>query len=249
MTHKIDTAVILAAGLGSRLKERTKEMPKAFLEIDGKTLIERSIKNLIAQGITKIIIGTGYLNHFFDDLKLKYPQITTYKNDDYAQTGSMYTLYNLRHLIKSDFLLLEGDLLYEKAALQHILTNSNLDVILASGKTYSNDEVYIEASDEWFLKNMSKNKNELNHISGELVGINKISKSTFDKMCAYCDKQYAKNDYGMHYEDNFVGIAQEVNIFIQKIEDLAWCEIDDADHLSRALNQVYPEILKNDNAF
>ena len=47
MGMMIDTAVILAAGLGSRLKERTKEMPKAFLEIDGFTLIERSINNLL----------------------------------------------------------------------------------------------------------------------------------------------------------------------------------------------------------
>lgn len=242
MSQKVETAVILAAGLGSRLKERTKEMPKAFLEVDGYALIHRSIKQLLKAGITKIIIGTGYLNHFFDDLKNTYPEIKTCRNTDYATTGSMYTLYNLRHLLDTDFLLLEGDLLYEPLALTSLLTDSNKDIILASGKTNSNDEVYIEANNNWHLVNMSKKVAELNHISGELVGISKISIATFKSMCEYAKSQYDLGNKEIHYEDDFVGISKEVNILIKKVEDLVWCEIDDENHLQRALVEVYPKI-------
>ncbi len=246
MKEGITTAVILAAGLGSRLKDRTKEKPKAFLEIDGKTLIQRSIDNLLSHGVTKIIIGTGYLNEFFDDLKKQYPMIETCRNDDFAETGSMYTLYNLRYLIDSDFLLLEGDLLYEKEALHSLITDNKKDIILASGKTGSNDEVYIEADTHWNLVNMSKVVAELSDISGELVGISKISLPTFKMMCRYASDRYAEGDKGIHYEDDFVGISTKTNLHIKKIEDLAWCEIDDENHLNRAINLVYPKIQKRD---
>lgn len=246
MSSKIETAVILAAGLGSRLKDRTKEKPKAFLEIDGKPLIIRSIENLLEIGFKKIIIGTGYLNEFFDNLKTTYPEIITLRNDDFAETGSMYTLYNLKSIINTDFILLEGDLLYEKASLSYLLNDPYPDIILASGRTNSNDEVYIEANNNDYLVNMSKKTAELDRISGELVGISKISYDTFKVMCDYAKKRYGSGDREFHYEDDFVGISQTKNIFIKKIDDLAWCEIDDEDHLNRALSSVYPLIKERD---
>ena len=242
MNQKVHTAVILAAGLGSRLKERTKEMPKAFIEVDGIALIHRSIQQLLKSGINKIIIGTGYLNHFFDDLKNSYPEIETCKNNDYESTGSMYTLYNLKHLLDTDFLLLEGDLLYEPLALETLIKDSDRNIILASGQTKSNDEVYIEANDKWHLVNMSKKIGELNHVSGELVGISKVSIDTFKSMCSYAQKQYDEDNKEIHYEDDFVGISKDIDILIKKVDGLAWCEIDDEDHLQRALTQVYPKI-------
>lgn len=242
----IKTAVILAAGLGSRLKERTKEQPKAFLTIDGKTLIERSVERLLDAGIEKIIIGTGYLNEHFDALKEKYPMIHTVRNDDFASTGSMYTLYNMRDHIDDNFLLLEADLLYEKDALSMIIEDSHADVILASGKTNSNDEVYIEANNSQHLVNMSKEVTDLKHISGELVGINKLSLGTLTTMCSFAQSVYSKGDYSIHYEDTCVGISTEKAIFILKVDDLAWCEIDDESHLNRALKIVYPRIVKKE---
>ncbi len=96
---RVDTAVILAAGMGTRLKGHTQEKPKGFLEIDGDSLIERSIKHLLDHGISRIVIGTGYFHEHFDELKNKFPGITTLRNVDYATTGSMYTLYVVRDLV------------------------------------------------------------------------------------------------------------------------------------------------------
>ena len=59
-------------------------------------------------------------------------------------TGSMYTLYVVRDLVKGPFLLLESDLLYDPAALNICYLIPDEDIILASGKTHSGDEVYIQ---------------------------------------------------------------------------------------------------------
>ena len=239
----VRTAVILAAGLGSRLKDRTIEIPKGFLKIDGISMIERSIEKLIEAGICKIIIGTGYLSEHYDKLKERHVEITTCKSEKYAETGSMYTLYNLRHLVDGDFLLLESDLLYDKRGLEELIDDEYPDIILASGKTNSNDEVYIEADENSNLVNMSKITSELKHISGELVGISKISILTFEKMIDFAESKFNQNEMDMHYEDDFVGISSLTPIKVKKIENYAWCEIDDEDHLNRALSHVYPNIV------
>lgn len=245
---RLDTAVILAAGMGTRLKGHTQEKPKGFLEIDGDTLIERSIKNLIDHGISNIIIGTGYFHEHFDELKRKFPGITTLRNVDYATTGSMYTLYVVRNLIKGPFLLLESDLLYDPVALNHLLSDLGADIILASGRTNSGDEVYIQHSPNGMLQNMSKDRSKLKQINGELVGISKISPTLLEKMVAFAGDHFLKGSKMMNYEDALVGASQHHDIFIKVVDDLAWCEIDDESHLRRALELVYPKIIERSGA-
>ena len=237
----VRTAVILAAGLGSRLKHHTEAQPKGFLVIDNQSLIERSLINLTEAGITRIIIGTGYLHTHFEQLKNKYPVVTA-RNDEYASTGSMFTLYQLRHLIKETFLLLESDLLYDPAALASLLEDSREDLILASGQTNSGDEVYIQADETGLLQQMSKNKKALTHISGELVGICKLSVDTLTRMSEFAFNEFSAGNKQVHYEDALVGIASAKPIDIKLVEDLVWCEIDDEHHLDRALKFIYPKI-------
>ncbi len=241
MDSRVTTAVILAAGLGSRLKHHTEAQPKGFLEVDGTSLMERSIINLVQAGITEIIIGTGYLSEHFETFKEKYP-ITTFRNDDYSITGSMYTLYVLRHLIKRPFLLLESDLLYDPIALTYLQEDPLEDIILASGATQSGDEVFIQASPENHLQQMSKNRSILSHISGELVGISKLSVNTLQKMASFSETHFKNGNRMLNYEDALVGVGYQQPIHIKIVEDLVWCEIDDENHLHRALTLIYPKI-------
>ena len=241
MSLSVTTGVILAAGLGSRLEHRTKQKPKGFIEVEGKSLIERSITHLLGAGIQKIIIGTGYLAGHFDSLREKYP-IQTFRNSDYAATGSMYTLHLLRSMISEPFLLLESDLLYEDRAINYLLKDPLDNIILASGPTQSGDEVFIQATGQNVLQQMSKDRRLLKHISGELVGITKLSVAVLNAMCAFAESEYEKGNRAMHYEDALVGIADEHHVHVKVVDDLIWCEIDDENHLSRALNIVYPKI-------
>jgi 2-aminoethylphosphonate-pyruvate transaminase len=241
MNSNITTAVILAAGLGSRLKHHTQDQPKGFLEVEGKSLIERSIESLIQKGIRSVIIGTGYLPEYFEALKKKFPVIT-FRNEDYSTTGSMYTLYVLKHLIKEPILLLESDLLYDPISLDYLLEDSREDVILASDATNSGDEVYIQCSQQRLLEKMSKDKTQLREIHGELVGITKLSSATVERMAQFSEPHFQDGKRMLNYEDALVGVAAKHPIHVKVIEDLAWCEIDDENHLERALNSVLPKI-------
>lgn len=235
----VKNAVILAAGLGSRLKGRTELQPKGFLELKGESLIERSINNLLNAGIENIYLGTGYLSEVYENFAKNYPQITCIKSDKYRETSSMYTLYNMRDQVTSDFLLLESDLLYEPEALNYLINCDKEDAILASGETNSNDEVYIEADSDNNLIAMSKDHSKLKNIYGELVGISKVSIDRYKKMCLEFEEL---NNPKIDYEYIMVSTTKHSPYFVKKVDDLVWCEIDDEDHLDRALTKILPKI-------
>ena len=151
----------------------------------------------------------------------------------------------LQPYLKSQFLLLESDLIFERRALDILLSVDADDAILASGWTHSGDEVYIEVDDEGMLVGMSKRPEELSRLDGELVGMSKISVSTLSMMCEY-EISNRPHQPKMDYEQAFVGVARRASIPVEKVEDLAWAEIDDPSHLDRAKSSVYPTILERD---
>lgn len=246
----IRQAVIMAGGLGSRLKGRTESMPKGFLEIGGQPIVERSVQKLFACGVEEIIIGTGHCSEWYDKLAAKWKCIRLVRNDRYAETGSMGTLACCAPLVKGDFLLLESDLIYDDIGLFALVNTQNANVILASGATKSGDEVYLQADDEGNLVKHSKKKEDLTSIFGELVGITRLQKKTLDKMVSYCT-EHLSDQPKMEYETAMSAISALATdtdkINIKKIEDYAWREIDDENHLEMAIKEVFPRILERES--
>ena len=89
----MSTAVILAAGLGSRLRNKIGENPKGSIKVGGSTIIERSLNHIKGVGISKIIIGTGYLSSYYEAFEDN-QSIFCVKNNSFATTGSFFTLFN-----------------------------------------------------------------------------------------------------------------------------------------------------------
>jgi len=257
--EKIKTAVILAAGMGSRLQDITNDMlPKGLMKINGKSLVERSIEKLRSLGIEKIYIVTGHLNEFYDELAKENNYIETRKNRKYKATGSMTSLSILEDELNEDFLLLESDLIYEVYGLIKIINYEKDDCVLLSGKTNSGDECYVEVKDDNLYK-ISKKREEIERVYGELVGISKISIELYKEML----KQYKNfnnkiNDYKDNfyksgnekaqkydYESAIFDAAKKRKVGYLKIENLVWGEVDDKNHLERIKTIVLPKLEKN----
>jgi len=238
----IKQAVIVAGGLGIRFGKRTETIPKGFIEFEGIAMVERSVKKLIEAGIEEIIIGTGHCSEYYDELAKKYTQIKTIRNDNFNNTSSMGTLTVCVPEIKGDFLLLESDLIYDKSGLKILLDEQRSNVILASGKSNSHDEVYLDADENMRLTKVSKDKTIITEPKGELVGITKISKSCLDRMIEYYtgDASLIKIDYEQVLKH--VSTQTEEPVYVHTIEEYAWTEIDDETMLDRALNLIYPRI-------
>ena len=248
----IRQAVIMAGGLGSRLKGRTDAMPKGFLEVGGIAIVRESIKKLIASGIEEIIIGTGHCSEWYESLAEELHCITCVRNDAYATTGSMGTLVVCAPHVHGDFLLLESDLIYDEIGLSVLINEQRKNVILASGPTKSGDEVYLQSDGENMLVNHSKKREELSSVYGELVGISRLSKKTLTAMVAYCTA-HLTDQPRMEYETAMTAVSREspadsanLKIGIKLISDYAWREIDDESHLAMAESKVFPIITERE---
>lgn len=243
----ITQAVIMAAGLGSRLKERTENMPKGFILLGGIPMIEQSIRKLIYSGVQEIIIGTGHHSEWYDRLAEKYPCIRTVFNENYKETGSMGTLAVCAPYVKGDFLLLESDLLYDSIGLNVLINENKHDVILASGPTKSGDEVYLQTDSFKILTKHSKKRSEISEIAGELTGLTKLSKNTLERMVAYM-QSHLEDQPKMEYEVAMTAVSNEgPGIYVRKVEYYTWCEVDDDIQLERATTIVQPRITENES--
>ena len=241
----IKEAVIVAGGLGSRFGGRTEAMPKGFIEIEGEAIVERSVRKLIANGVERIIIGTGHCSEWYDRLAKKYPCIVTVRNDDYAKTSSMGTLEVCAPLVTGDFFLLESDLIYDAVGLKVLANDARENVILASGPTNSKDEVYLETDENGVLKNVSKNRSEISSVAGELVGITKLGKKTLDEMTAYYRKDFPAH-IKIDYEQVLKAVAQQTPVYVRTVQYYAWTEIDDEAMFTRAIETIWPRIAENE---
>ena len=240
MTKKsINTAVILAAGLGSRFGERTKNQPKGFVEVEGEALIERSIRLLKEQGIQNIIIGTGHQNQHYKNIKAKY-NLTIYENEEYSTTGSIFTLSLAKPFVSTDILLLESDILYQPKALESLLNDEHNNSILTSGFTQSNDEVYVSADESMNLTGLSKKPESFDHIIGELVGISKISYDLFSDLEKFVNSDLTHKKWD--YEMGIVAFSKKHHVKALLNKEIVWCEIDNETHLVRAINEIYPQL-------
>jgi L-glutamine-phosphate cytidylyltransferase len=240
MINQVRIAVILAAGMGTRLESVTKnKTPKGFININGRTLIDRSISKLKNEGIKKIYIVTGHLSEFYDELAYDDLQIITIKSECYKTKGSMSSLAVLENELKEDFLLLESDIIYEIDALKKTIEYPKEDCVLISGKTKSGDECYIEIRNNNLYK-ISKDISQIREVFGELVGISKISLKLYKQMLI----EYKNNDINQyHYEDAIFDVAKKREIGYLKVENLIWGEIDDIVHLNRIKNNIIPKLL------
>ena len=248
MADRPSSAVILAAGMGTRLRALFSELPKGFVQIGEETLIERSLRLLREHGIEEIWIVAGHLREAYHDLAKNRAGLRVIDNLAYADTGSMASLALALKNVKEDFLLLESDLFYEPRALEALLEGDGPDVLLASGPTGATDEVWIE-SEGGRLKAMSKDPEELGRVSGELVGIMRVSKALGTQWSAAYDNFVAEHGHGrMAYEtEGLVEVAQNRPVEVRLIPDLLWGEVDYEHHYLRVRDEIGPLCTRREN--
>lgn len=106
-TMSTKRAIILAAGMGTRLSKYTAELPKGMLAFNGKPLIEWQIETLRKVGISDINIVTGYHKE-----KIDFPSVTYYHNSKFSTTNMLESLMCAREKFDEDLLVSYADIIY-----------------------------------------------------------------------------------------------------------------------------------------
>jgi len=171
-------AVILAAGIASRLRPLTDNTPKCLLKINGKTLLQRTIDNFVENGITELLIVTGYLQQMIIDFVTKnYPQISIkfIENRDYSTTNNIYSLFLAEDFVcGEDFILSDSDILFSKDIISALLADKSSNVLAMNRHELGEEEIKIIADDDRNVLEISKVCSITDAI-GESVGLEKMS--------------------------------------------------------------------------
>ncbi len=228
----------MAAGLGTRFGQHTELVPKGFVEFKGKAMVVRSIETLIECGIERIIIGTGWKREAYETLMKQYPQIECIYSPRFAETNSMYTLYNCREAIgNEDFLLLESDLVFERKAISALIETSFESAMLITPVFKFQDQYYVQMNEKSELVDCSTDETRIVPY-GELVGIHKIGNKFYRTLVKEYEKVIDEKPK-LGYEFQLLEVSQHITpMHVLKLDNLQWYEIDDEQDLTFAEQNV-----------
>ena len=234
-------AIIVAAGIGSRLGDLTKDLPKSLIDVNGKSILERQIELFKKFGINEIFIVTGYKND-----KIKFLDVNYIYNSEYQQTEQIGSLMKARNEISGDVIISFGDILFEGKILEELLKNKD-DFVLVSEpnwkKSYeSRPDNPPTQSDFIALENNKiikffKNSLEIDNSYSvvEFIGLMKISaisSNIFLQKYKNLEKQHTgKFHFASSFmKAKFIDFFEELRLSGIQIHILnvngQWCEID-----------------------
>lgn len=226
--------LILAAGLGTRLRPLTDECPKTLVKVNGKAIIEKQIENLLNNGVNDITVITGYKSEVLKDfLNSKFSEIKIIENKDFNNTNNMYSLYLAKDsLIENDFILMNGDVFFEELVVEKLLNEKCENAIAFESNNYNEESMKI-----------SFNEDKITHIS-KAINKNDAIGTSIDVY--KFGREASKNLFSII--ENIIINEKELNswseVAIDKLFDLErfvpvdignrWVEIDNLDDLRKA---------------
>ncbi len=153
-------AIILSAGQGKRLLPLTSEMPKCLLPIGNKTLLEWQLDVLASCGVTQVTVVVGYGADKVEALVKQHsepPMIETFLNTEYATSDNLVSCWKVREKMADDFLLINGDTLFETAILERLLQmpKNEVTVTISHKKEFDADDMKVQL-DGTRLRQVSK---------------------------------------------------------------------------------------------
>lgn len=237
-------AIILAAGMGKRLKELTSNATKCMVEVNGVTMIERALSQLDALNLERIVLVVGYegkkLMEYIGTLDIKTP-VQYVDNDVYYKTNNIYSLYLAKdYLLQDDTLLLESDIIFESAILERLLNNSYPSLALvAKYESWMDGTVVTLDEEDNIIGFFGKKDFKFSDVSEyyKTVNIYKFSKEFSAShyvpfLEAYC-KALGNNEY---YEQvlKVITFLDKPEIKAERLENESWYEVDDVQDLDIA---------------
>jgi choline kinase len=235
-THKkITTALLLAAGTGSRLLPLTKKSPKCLTMVNETSILERLINSLNQHGFKRLVVVTGhledclrnYLGTRAGNVKIEYVFSPLYKT-----TNNIYSLWMARKVIKEPFLLIESDLVFDPSLLADMLYPDRIAV--ARMQPWLNGStVTIDPSNRVdAFYNTSKGKRD----RYKTVNIYSLSLGSWHRVIQELDRYILAGRVNDYYEAVFQQMVAEDKLSFQAVffDHKPWYEIDTMEDLASA---------------
>ena len=234
--------VILSAGQGRRLLPLTAEVPKCALQIGGRSLVEWQIAQLMRCGVDQVTVIVGFEAEKVEQLVRGHGrsnQITTLYNPFFAVSDNLASCWLARNLMTEDFILLNGDTLFETAVLERLLDAPSRPVTLVTDRkpAYDADDMKVTVNEGKVLRVGKILSQEQSH--GESIGMLLFRGSGPGLFSDAIDRAMRGPDALRHWYLSVINeMAQAGLVWTCPIQGLKWAEVDcvadleDAHHLA-----------------
>ena len=228
-------AILMAAGIGSRISGSTKK-PKSLLEIGGKTVLRHTVEMLQKNGV-EIAIVVGYKRHDIYQ-ELEGLNIKFYYNPFYKVTNSMASLWFARDFLRcdEDVILANADVFWEQKIYDRLMESDYKAVMLADKTRVQEGDFFFEVKDEMLI-NYGKDLNE-SHRTSEYVGIAKLRADFLPLFINRLKYMVDSEVYNLWWENVLYQYCKETPIKVLDTEGMFWSEIDVIEDYQRILNYI-----------
>jgi choline kinase len=240
-------AVILLAGMGSRLAELTLATPKSLLPIGTSNTLDHMIRKLTKHEVRSIVIVCGHMQTAIEQyLSQAFPlvEITTLRNSDYRTTNTGYSLLLAReHLEGETFIKLDGDVIFDEEILARLVAAEDGWSYACVDRTAVDEEVIKVRCDA--AGNISRIGNDVPVASaaGESIGVERIDERSSVTLFTTLEAMMEEPaNHQRYYEAAYDAIVQAGEPFkALDITGLRWVEIDTLDCYELA-QRLFPDI-------
>ncbi|MBY6916658.1 phosphocholine cytidylyltransferase family protein [Clostridium botulinum] len=232
-------AIILAAGMGTRLLPLTSDKPKCLVEVNDITILENTLMNLKEVKVEKVAIITGYKeNKIKEKIGLTYlgMDINYIENIIYEKTNSMYSLYLGLRSIKESTWVLESDIMFETSILNYKRQN---DISwFVDSKTKNIDGSYVKFNKNFKIieHNILRNLNLIEEDHAKSLGILHLNKNGVRNLKEWLEEAVEEKKESLYY-DLILGEHLDSSL-IGAIDIMGekWFEVDNLEDLQIARN-------------
>ena len=243
--------MILAAGMGKRLKELTQNNTKCMVKVNGVTLIERALRQLDSLGLSKVVIVVGYegqkLMDYISTLDIATP-IVYVDNPIYDKTNNIYSLALARdYLVQEDTLLLESDLIFEDEVLRMLVEDPRDTLALVAKYESWMDGTCIKIGEDdsiaAFVPGRQFDYDDVDEYY-KTVNIYKFSREFSESKYVPFLEAYSKALGNNEYYEQVLRVLvmlDDPGIKAKKLSGQLWYEIDDIQDLDIASSMFAPE--------
>ncbi len=231
-------AVILAAGMGTRLRPITDHVPKCLTEVHGKPILCHEMDALIECGVEHVTIVVGFKGDIIQErigASYKTLRVDYRSNDIYADTNSMYSAWIARDILEQGAYLIEGDVVIRPDVLKRAANDSSGRTLWLTDRFGPQSDGSMSVTDsEGRIQEIRIVRETLDAYPDNLfksAGILKIQPDYGKAFSRWLDDNVEKGNTKVYYDLVLAENLQELPIYICNVEGLPWMEVDTLDDL------------------
>ncbi len=232
------SAVILAAGRGSRLDGETQSRPKCLVEVGGRSLLEHQLNALISSGIKRIFVVAGYQCPQVYRVARSHAAVIC--NDAWATTNSLFSLRLTRNWVTGPVLVLNGDVLMHPDIVIRLLRSGGNSFGYDSSSGKQDEHMKVEMAGD-VLRAMSKDL-PIDRCHGENIGMLYFNEESTDLLYREAEVALENGDVSAWVATAVERVARATELRGVDVRDLPWVEIDFPEDLAYARREVWPNI-------